>query len=46
MHATRVKFDDALFIGQASEADAVFERIVLRPLDNLRGGIESVAAAL
>src|SRR5258706_2666379 len=43
VHATGIQFDDAFFVGQAAETDAVVVGIVFWPADYEHGGIESVA---
>ena len=44
MHAAGVEFDDALFVGQATEADAVVLRIVFAAEADVVDGVERVGS--
>jgi hypothetical protein len=44
VHARGVEFDDAFFVGQASEADGVVVGIVFGAADDAQGGVESVGS--
>ncbi len=46
MHATRIEFDHAFFIGKAAQSDAIVIRIVFGALDHAEGSVQRVATAL
>ena len=46
VHAAGVEFDDAFFVGQASEADAGVVGIVFGTFDYAEGGVEGVASVV
>src|SRR5882762_8357840 len=46
VHATGIEFDNALFVRQPTKSNAIFEGIVLRPVDHAQSRVERVAAAL
>jgi hypothetical protein len=46
VHAAGIEFDNAIFVGEATEANTIVVRIIFRALDDFEGGIERIAAAL
>ncbi len=45
VHAAGIKFDNAFFVGEPTQANTIGVRIIFRTLDDFEGGIKRIAAA-
>ena len=46
MHAAGIEFDNAFFVGEATEANTVVLRIIFRTVDDFESGIKRIASTV